>query len=481
MSLQHFVMGVIGFASGIIFRSLFVFSWSCIFFPVLLAIALTIIGFRRRKKIYILFALALLAMSLGMARVAITPVALPEELAANVGTKISLEGVVYGDPDLRESTQRITIQTEETRILAVAGLHPDFRHGELVRVRGVLELPQPFATDGGREFKYDKFLAKDGIFGVISFAEITSVDDPSVFANGRGMLFGLKHTFIKGLELALPEPYAALASGLITGGKQGLGKPLLDAFIAAGLIHIVVLSGYNVMIVAEAVLRALTFLPKRTATMVAGATIFLFVLAAGAGAASIRAGLMAGIALYARASGRTYDALRAMVLAGMIMLLINPLLLVYDPGFQLSFVATAGLILGAPLIERRLVFIQRRFIRELISATLAAQIAVLPLLLFQTGRLSLIALPANLVVLPAVPLAMLFSSIAGLVAVLVPSIAPFIGLPAFALLAYIVTVAEIAAALPFSQILIPSFPFWIVVVVYGFLVFSIRRVKYQTT
>jgi competence protein ComEC len=325
-------------------------------------------------------------------------------------------------------------------------------------------------------FRYDRFLAKDEIFLLLQNASLDVVASrKGFFERARGFFSDLKFAGIDALAVALPEPHASLASGLILGGKQGLGAELLDAFIRSGLVHIVVLSGYNVMIVAEFVMRLFGGLAKRTAAAAAALAILAFVLAAGAGAASLRAGLMAGIALYGRATGRTYDAFRALAAAGLLMLLWNPLLLAYDPGFQLSFVATLGLIFGAPVLERKLAWVKMRFMREIAAATIAAQVSVLPLLLYQNGLFSLISLPANLLVLPFVPFTMLASFFALLGGVIVPALAPILALPAYALLSFIITIVEHLSALPLAAVSVPAFPFAFVILAYVLLVFFVRR------
>ncbi|HEX5774670.1 MAG TPA: ComEC/Rec2 family competence protein [Candidatus Paceibacterota bacterium] len=465
------LVGVIGFASGVACRSFFILPWSVIALSSVVGIALLVLWRLRDARSFLLTGVLLVAIAFGMGRAALAPQSAPESFAGHIGSAVELEGYIVADPDIRETTQRVTVAVEEggerMRVLVVTSLYPELAYGERVAISGALKGPESFDTDGGRVFRYDRFLAKDGVFGIVSYGSIEVLEAPHGLMRVQGTLFSLKHLFVSGLERALAEPYASLAAGLITGGKQGLGTALVDAFIIAGLIHVVVLSGYNVMIVAEAVLRALGFLPKRAAAGVAALTIALFVLAAGAGAASIRAGLMAGIALFGRASGRTYDALRALVFAGTLMLLANPLLLAFDPGFQLSFIATAGLILGAPMLGHWFVFIKSRFMREIVTATVAAQIAVLPLLLYQTGNLSLVALPANILVLPVVPFAMLFSAIAALAGLIVSPLAPMLGAPAFLLLGYMIAAAEFAAGLPFAQVLLPQFPFVLVLLLYA--------------
>ncbi len=469
--------GIAGFAGGILAYSFLPNTWPGVAALVVVAGALFLLP---RTKVSLLASVFVFLAALGMARVMFVPTTLPEPFRELVGSSVQIEGVVVADPDVREVNQRLTIETQTegatTRVLVVAPVYPEVRYGELIRAEGTFSLPEAFATDGGRTFSYDTFLAKEGVFALLKNAEIEVIAPRSgILASIRGALSDFKFAGIDALARALPEPHSSLAAGLILGGKQGLGATLLDDFIASGLVHIVVLSGYNVMIVAEFVLRAFGFLPKRRAALLGALTIAAFVLAAGAGAASVRAGIMAGVAVFGRATGRTYDAFRALLLAGVLMVLISPLTLAFDPGFQLSFIATLGLIFGAPLVERRLAFIQSAFLREIAAATIAAQASVLPLLLYQNGLFSLVALPANLLVLPIIPLTMLASALAGVAGFLLPGIAPILAFPAYLLLSYVISVVEVAAQLPLATLSLPSFPFIFVLFAYALLVLFLVR------
>lgn len=438
----------------------------------------------RRSSLFLICAGLCVAASFGVGRVLLVPDTLPESFRPLVETHTTIEGVVVSDPDIREESQRLTLDVTHnkstTHILVVAPLYPEVHYGETIRATGTLTYPEPFETDTGRIFRYDTFLQKDGVFVMMQRADIDVIAPRSgMVSHLRGALSDLKFSGIEALGVALPEPHASLASGLIVGGKQGLGDTLLEDFIRTGLIHIVVLSGYNVMIVAEFVVRMFGFVSRRYATIAAALTIAAFVLAAGAGAASIRAGIMAGIALYGRATGRTYDAFRALMLAGVLMVLWNPLTLVYDPGFQLSFIATLGLLFGAPRIESYLGWIRVKMLRELVAATLAAQLFVLPLLLYQNGLFSLVALPANLLVLPLVPMAMLASFVALIAGALVPFLAPLIALPAYLFLTYIIELARGMSHLPLATFSVPAFPFIFVILSYALLAAFVIRTPQQ--
>jgi len=468
------LVAVFGFFAGISAASLFTFSWSAVTFIVLLTGIFLVLFLVRRKTTFVFTALFFVFMLLGVLRVEYARESLPSSLASRIGEEIILTGKVVAEPDIRETTVRLTVQVkteqEHTKVLVVAPLFPEIRYGETITAEGVLRYPEPFDIDEGRVFAYDAFLAKDGIYAIIPRAHVDVVEERSTPGDHVwGAFSDLKFSGMNALSTALPEPHASLSSGLILGGKQGLGKELLDAFILTGLVHIIVLSGYNVMIVADAVLKVFGLFAKRYAALAAGVVITVFVLIAGAGAASVRAGIMAGIALFGRSTGRTYDAFRALVVAAVLMLVWNPLLLMYDPGFQLSFIATLGLIFGTPLTERWVKKVQPSFLREIIAATIAAQISVLPLLVYQNGLFSFVSLPANILVLPLVPVAMLLSALAGLAGALVPALAPFIGLPAYAVLSLIISLTEFFAGLPFAGITIPAFPFVFVVVLYALL------------
>jgi competence protein ComEC len=463
--------GVVGFSLGVFVASLVPAHLALLGFLALLGASFFALFVLLKERVCLVATVFCLLAALGVGRVLIAPSELPESYRAQIGNEVTLSGTIVAPPDIRETTQRLTLETgiggEKTRVLIITERFPEVSVGDTITAVGRLDLPEPFATNGGREFRYDLFLKKDGVFALLSFSEIVITGQEHGFViDSYRVLSRIKPAFIDALGASLTEPFASLAGGLIVGGKEGLPDSLQDAFIQTGLIHIVVLSGYNVMIVADWVRRVFVFLSPRTRFGIAGIIVLLFVFAAGAGAASIRAGLMALIALFGRATGRTYDAVRALLFVGFIMLLQNPLLLPYDPGFQLSFIATLGLLLGTPLLERFFMFVRLKMLRELMCATLAAQIAVLPFLLFQTGLLSLVAFPANLLVLPIVPLAMGLSFFASIIGFIVPAIAPLAGLPALAVLGYITGVTETLATIPFSSILLPTFPFALVLVSY---------------
>jgi len=229
---------------------------------------------------------------------------------------------------------------------------------------------------------------------------------------------------------------------------------------------------------------ALLQLPRRIQFFAGGAALLLFVGIAGISSTAVRAAIMAVIALYARATGRSYAASRALLFAVLLMLLWNPLYLVFDPGFGLSVAATAGIIWLSPLIEARFSRLWP-FLANTLATTLAAQLSVLPLLLYNIGLFSLVALPANLLVNPLVPLAMASSAVAGIIGMtigpLIPIITTVVGFPTLILMRYFIFVAEKSSALPYAAFTLERFPLIFVFAAYAALIYIVASKRFSTT
>jgi competence protein ComEC len=389
-------------------------------------------------------------------------------LQSQVGDPVSLEGVVQREPEQRETSLHLYVDTGSDTVLVTTDRYASIAYGDVVSVEGTLRVPESFTTDLGRTFDYPRYLQVRDVEFMISFAEV------SVVRVGEGnwiitSLLGLKNRFLVALGTALPEPEAGLGAGVLLGVKQALGESLERAFRETGIIHIVVLSGYNIMLVVTFITFVLgSFLSLRARVITSLLAIAAFALMVGLSATVLRACLMAAILLIAQVAHRQYLALRALMLAGAVMLMINPYLLLYDIGFQLSFVATLGLILLTPYIERLCFFLPNRLsLRQFLAATVSTQIAVLPLLMYHIGEVSVVGVLVNLLVLPMVPVAMLLAFAVGVTSWLLPLITPLLSIFAYGSLHYIVVIASKFAALPFAAVPIPQFSLLGVVILYA--------------
>lgn len=382
--------------------------------------------------------------------------------------EVTVRGVISDEPLVKDFTQIFTVRTEkindekvETYIRVQTDRYGEYEYGQKLILRDKLNKPFNFKSKSGRTFDYINFLLKDGIYFDMKKPQIESLDKGGgnfIYKN----LFQIKEKFLGNIKMILGEPHSALAGGLVVGEKSALGKKLLDDFRRTGLIHIVVLSGYNITIVADSIRRILAFLPRTLGIGMGAIGILTFGILVGGGATVVRSCIMAIIGLLGTLLRRDYNAGKALFIAGAIMVIQNPLILLYDPSFQLSFLATSGLIFLSSPIEKRLLFITEKFgIRGLVASTLATQIFVSPYILYMMGQLSIIGILVNILVLPIIPITMLFITLTGL------SGFAILGWISHFFLSYELSVVHFFSRIPFASIELPSFSFWIVFGIYA--------------
>lgn len=407
--------------------------------------------------------LGLAAFAFGLERFAIATLYLDDtSLASLIGHEITIEGRVIREPDVRETATLLTVGTGDTRVLVRADRYSDVSYGDTITATGVLKLPEAFETDLGRTFDYIGYLHARGVTHTMSFAAITIKQEDVTSLPAR--LYFYKEIFLARLaSLLSPEAYG-LGAGLLLGVQGGLAEETIDTFRTAGVVHIVVLSGYNIMLVVTFVLLITAFfLPFRARLIVSMIAIALFALLVGYGPSVLRASIMAGLLLCTMLFGRPHLILRMLVLAGVVMVAVNPYVLIYDIGFQLSCLATLGLILVAPQLELAFTRVTTWFsIRTFLVATLATQIAVAPLILYYIGSWSLVAVPANLLILPLVPLAMLLTFATGVIAFILPMLAVPVAFLAEIVLTFIIALARFMSTLPFAEVVVPPFSGYLV-------------------
>ncbi|MBI5139522.1 ComEC/Rec2 family competence protein, partial [Candidatus Nomurabacteria bacterium] len=311
----------------------------------------------------VVISIFIFAFSLGILRFNFADNLAPDVFEAQAGQKVSLQGEIIDAPDIRENNQKLIVEAkvydEKTRVLVTTNFSEYFKYGDQVNFSGKLEKPENFITDQGKEFDYINYLRKDGVLYVVNYGEI------AVLSRGHGNkiksgLLTVKEKFLEKMNFAIRAPENLLMGGLILGEKSAFSQDLRQNFVDTGTIHIVALSGYNITIVAEWIMKLFIFLPQNLGIGVGIFSILLFVLMTGWSSTALRAGIMAILVLIARATGRNYDVVRALLLAGVFMILMNPFILVYDVSFQLSFIATVAVILFIYFLARALkVFLLR--------------------------------------------------------------------------------------------------------------------------
>lgn len=478
----------ISFALGIFTRSFFALGLPEIIWLLLLALA---VAAAARTKSYSLRAnhlavvgICIFLFALGALRFEFASwYKTNPDFETRVGETITVEGIVVREPSERANTTHLYVKTGDELLLVMVDRHVEkFAYGDKVRATATLKKPESFETDLGRTFNYRGYLLAQGVSYTMPFAEVEILErEQGNFLLAK--IFAFKNVFMEKVESLIPEPQAGLSEGLLLGVKRALGADLEGVFRKTGIIHIVVLSGYNIMLVVIFIRYILgSMLGRRFGSLVSLLGVALFAIMVGLSATVLRASIMAGLLILLGFTGRIYLVLRGLTLAGFIMLLINPYLLAFDVGFQLSFLATLGLILVAPTLIERFSFVPSHVyvnVREYLVATLATQLFVLPLLLYQIGEFSIVAVLVNVLVLAMVPVSMLLTFITGMVAFVSPALAiPFAFLD-YLSLSYISGLASWFAELPFASFVVPPFPFYLVPLSYAAIGYLVWRFVYR--
>jgi ComEC/Rec2-related protein len=380
------------------------------------------------------------------------------------GLPVSGMATVWREPEKSERSLKAVLRFTRCdgacpEVLAL-GLFPAYetlRFGDALMVKCALHLPE----GEGSGFDYRMSLAKDGV-GYLCRPEAWSRADQSGGVSRISMaVFAVRRTFEGWIGRVLVGAEAALAQGLLLGGDGRLTEETRERFSRTGLSHIVAVSGSNVALVIEAfsvAALAAGFRRKASFWLVASG-VGVFVYMAGASASALRAGLAGILALWAVRCGRGSSGLRLWLVVGAGMLAWNPLLLRYDIGFQLSFAATAGILLTLPFFRRIRLGSGAlgTWLGDTVFMTMAAEAFVAPLVLYHFHTFSAVSLAANFFVLPLVPFAMFFSFAAALSVPVSSVLARVAGGLASAVLRFVLSVVDALGSLEWSSIGVEGF------------------------
>lgn len=383
----------------------------------------------------------------------------------NDGVAMRVRGTVRDDPVISDTTQRFAVDARAVQrggvwhgasggVLVTAPLHPRYRAGDVLEIEGALASPPHL--DG---FDYAAYLERRDIHSVAGFPRVRLIDHHEA-GQVRRLLRDVRGALADGIERALPEPQAALAKGVLLGERSALPKKTLDDLNASNTSHLVVVSGGNVVLVATFCTLALTwFVRRRQAMVLAIIGVVLYAALVGFSPPVTRATIMGVLLVLAGVSGRRTNGLTSVLFAAALMAAWDPRV-VRDVSFQLSFAATSGIIwlasplrrgiIGAAGVVMRRDEVPRWFgaaIAEPASVTIAAVIATAPLMALHFERVSLVALPANMLIVPVFPFLLLASLLAAIGGMMGAAPQAF-GAPAYFLLEYWLAVAGWFARLP---------------------------------
>lgn len=485
------------YAGGCLAGRYFAFPAGTTFLAALFTLMVAGIGYlyslqRNHRLIYVLF----FFLGIVAVRLAIGEAASP--LAAHSGHYAVITGTVVSEPDIREQTARYTLRVDEARLgekvfkggrvlLVVREPKELFSYGDLLKARGVVTKPEAPGNPG--EFDYAGYLARRGISvllysrsdGAVRIGRGTPnpLVVPALFIKAK--LFGV-------LDAVFTREHSALVKGIAFGTRTEINPEINEAFIETGVVHILSVSGLHVGLVLAFVLGLTRFLKMRSGTtlLVAISVLLVYDLMVGLDPPVVRASVMAVLLLFAKHLGRERDWPTALAAAALVILLANPLA-IEDPGFQLSFAATWGILFLGPVIasgiERwgeRLRFPVKRSIALGIAVPLGAQLGTLPLVVIHYNLVSPVALIANVAAVPLTGVILLLGILAAVFGLFYLPLGEILAAPTGLCLDLFVWLIRFFQDLPGAAIYVPSIPWAVVVLWFGLLYLVVAKVSGET-
>jgi len=333
-------------------------------------------------------------------------------LAASVGDRVTLEATLVDLPELRDDSLSLPLHVDAVDGRAVdepahltlkvgEGETPDLdqcgplTEGALVVVERVSieDLPGP-PDEGG--FDYGRYLRRRGEHVTLEggYADLRLAGHRG---GVLGLIDGLRRASRDHLAAGLRSPVREVLQGMVLGDDERLDPSLIDAFRRSGLLHILAVSGENVVLLCSMWGFALSLLgvPRTARLLVLLGVVLVYVVLTGAAPSIVRAGFAGVVGLLAMMVARPTDGWLLLLAPAALLLSVNPATL-YDVSFQLSFAAVAGLLVLARPLTRALSFLPGPF-AEQAGVTTAASIATAPVSLTAFGSASVVAVPANLI------------------------------------------------------------------------------------
>ena len=356
------------------------------------------------------------------------------------GSQVAIDGKVSEDPSLSGS-ESYSMQLSDVRVggvpypgslyVSIGADGASLRRSDRVQVKGMLE--PGFGSFAAMMYRAQLVKATRPMPGDVALT--------------------VRDSFATQVRAGISEPEASLGVGFLLGQKSALPNHLVEALQMAGLTHIVVASGYNLMILVRLARRLFEKVSRYIATLASVSLIVGFIAMTGMTPSMTRAGLVAVLGLWAWYVGRKFHPVTLLLLAAAITVIVEPSNVWGNVGWMLSFAAFAGVMIVAPILSAYLFGREKLpFVAQLFVETTSAQLVTLPIIVAIFGQLSVVALLANLLILPLIPLAMLLTFITGLAGFVTPAVQGIIAWLAQALLSVIVRVVEWCASLPGAQI-----------------------------
>lgn len=470
-----FYWSCLAFIAGIAVASFLNVPVAFVLFGLLILAALFILSFRFSQRAAFL-GILLLFFLFAVFRYQSVFVKISESELARLnlsGQAVSFTGLVDEEPKLTDKSQQLVVQTEAGRVLIVTHKYPSYSYGDKVQVKGVLKAPENFA-----DFDYRGWLAKDGIYSTALFPEV------QVLGSGRGhplktALYVFKEKFQAAWRKFLSPPQLGIFEALVFGEENNIPDAWKEKLNFSGTRHLTAVSGMNITIISFLVLQTMLAAGfwRKNAAWFTLILIWLYILMIGLPASALRAGVMVSLVFAAQFSGRNLLGERLLALAAFLLLWENPLLLRYDPGFQLSFLAMAGLIFWQPFFLEKIFAAWPNFLRQNLSTVFAAQVFVFPIVGRNFGYFSLVSPLSNILIAPLVPYLTIAGFVFGSIGAIFAGLGRLFSFLIWPALNYLLWVVDLSLSLPLAKLELQNFPLILLVGFYLLLVFLTQRVR----
>ncbi|HMB66306.1 MAG TPA: ComEC/Rec2 family competence protein [Patescibacteria group bacterium] len=420
------------------------------------------------------------------------PVDFPDRISHYRGREVKLEARVSDWVVSKLDKQQLEVEALELKnknkkvsgkVLVTTRLYPEYDYGEKILLTGELQRPPDFP-----DFAYSRYLAKSDIYTVSYYPGIEKRGEAPLDWGQkiRQRVFSFKNRAISIINKGLGEPQAALVKAMVLGDKSMVPQGLKEDFSRAGISHITAISGMHIGILAALIFYALLALGlhRRYVFWLSAFLLVFYIIMIGAPASAVRAGTIGILVLLSFNLGRFYRIENLLALAAAVMLVVNPKLLRDDLGFQLSFLAVAGIWYFYPKLNN---FFQRihqnrpvaKLLFDIFNITLCAQALTLPLIAYNFSHIAVVAPVANLLVLWTLPLVLVFSLSALAIGALLPHLVWWWFLPVNILTSYIHQAGEVLGNWSWGHIPIHLSLWWwlFYYLVLGWLVFDKSGIK----
>jgi competence protein ComEC len=366
--------------------------------------------------------------------------------------------------DAGDLNSRLTLAPDKANgklYVTIGDRRPSFPPGTQVRLSGKLYAPKPAQNPGGFDFK--KYLATEGCFAGLT------VDDFKIVKPVTGWgLWQLQQRIVQAQMAGLPGEEGLLLSAMVLGNRAvDLPSAMQDAFTKIGMSHALAASGFQVSLTLSVVLALCARSSKQVKAISGSVAIVILIGLAGAQPAILRAGVMGFAVLGAIVVDKKIKPIGSLLFASSLLLVWNPLW-IWNLGFQLSALATLGLLVTSEPVQKRLDWMPSP-IAAAFATPIAAYLWTLPLQLYSFGLVSPYSIPANVVTTVLISIISLGGMVSALCAAIVPAMGSFTAGLLHLPIATLLAIVEQMGKLPGSQWAVGSISLAVLILLYGLL------------